>query len=218
MFYLFFLLTGLLSLSLLLSVIKSGRFKGWAKGLRIIIVVASVVAYTVLFVQKSVDEFLPNSLTVQVVNKLPFPLDFYLIKINDEADPDLRYETRHLGKIRNNHYRIDYLKMEASDEFWIAAYMGNKNLVYFSQHSVPNKNEDKIIEVQKWDKSITYDDDFTHFVIKDNNSSRKIDVFFNWINQPISVKANGNDLFTDLPLDEKEITIAPFSAKAVLSE
>ena len=33
-----------------------------------------------------------------------------------------------------------------------------------------------------------------------------------------SVKANGNDLFTDLPLDEKEITIAPFSAKAVLSE
>ena len=68
------------------------------------------------------------------------------------------------------------------------------------------------------DKSITYDDDFTHFVIKDNNSSRKIDVFFNWINQPISVKANGNDLFTDLPLDEKEITIAPFSAKAVLSE
>lgn len=77
---------------------------------------------------------------------------------------------------------------------------------------------DKIIEIQKWDKSITYDDDFTHFVIKDNNSSRKIDVFFNWINQPISVKANGNDLFTDLPLDEKEITIAPFSAKAVLSE
>ena len=77
---------------------------------------------------------------------------------------------------------------------------------------------DKIIEVQKWDKSITYDDDFTHFVIKDNKSSRKIDVFFNWINQPISVKANGNDLFTDLPLDEKEITIAPFSAKAVLSE
>ena len=150
MFYLFFLLTGLLSLSLLLSVIKSGRFKGWAKGLRIIIVVASVVAYTVLFVQKSVDEFLPNSLTVQVVNKLPFPLDFYLIKINDEADPDLRYETRHLGKIRNNHYRIDYLKMEASDEFWIAAYMGNKNLVYFSQHSVPNKNEDKIIEVENY--------------------------------------------------------------------
>ena len=150
MFYLFFLLTGLLSLSLLLSVIKSGRFKGWAKGLRIIIVVASVVAYTVLFVQKSVDEFLPNSLTVQVVNKLPFPLDFYLIKINDEADPDLRYETRHLGKIRNNHYRIDYLKMEASDEFWIAAYMGNKNHVYFSQHYVPNKNEDKIIEVQNY--------------------------------------------------------------------
>jgi len=28
--------------------------------------------------------------------------------------------------------------------------MGKKNLVYFSQHAVPNKNEDQIIEVKSY--------------------------------------------------------------------
>ena len=150
MFYLFFLLAVLLSFGLLFSVIKTGRFKFWANAFRIIIVSVSVVAYTYYFIQKSIDHFLEDSVTVQVINKLPFPLDFYIIKINEGSDPDLRYETRHLGSIRNNFYRIDYLKMDASDQYWIAAYMGKKNLVYFSQHSVPNKNEDQIIEVQNY--------------------------------------------------------------------
>lgn len=77
---------------------------------------------------------------------------------------------------------------------------------------------EKILEVQKWDKSIDYDDDFTHFVLKDKHSSRRIDVFFNWIDMPISVKALGDDLFTGSPVTEKEITIEPFGAKAVISE
>lgn len=150
MFYIFFLLVLFLSFSLLLSVIRTGRFQSWAKAFRIVIVAISVVVYTLYFVQKSLDQFVQDSLTVQVVNKLPFPLDFYIIKINDDSDPDLKFETRHLGMIRNNYYRIDYLKMEKSDQYWIAAYMGKKNLVYFSQHSVPNKNEDQIIEVQNY--------------------------------------------------------------------
>ena len=150
MFYIFFLLVLFLSFCLLFSVIKTGRFQSWAKAFRIVIVAISAVVYTLYFVQKSLDQFVQDSLTVQVVNKLPFPLDFYLIKINDDADPDLRFETRHMGMIRNSYYRIDYLKMEKSDQYWIAAYMGKKNLVYFSQHSVPNKNEDQIIEVQNY--------------------------------------------------------------------
>ena len=96
------------------------------------------------------DHFLENSLTVQLINKLPFPLDFYIVKINNASTPDLQYETRHIGKIRKDYYRIDYLKMEESDQFWIAGYMGKKNLVYFSQHAVPNKNEDQIIEVRNY--------------------------------------------------------------------
>ncbi|MBP3840402.1 MAG: hypothetical protein J6D35_05535, partial [Chryseobacterium sp.] len=52
--------------------------------------------------------------------------------------------------IRSNFYRIEYLDMSNSDEFWIAGFMGRKNMVYFSQHSVPNKNEDQIIEIQNY--------------------------------------------------------------------
>ena len=143
MFYLFFLLAVLLSLSLLFSVIKKGTLGLWAKLFRIFVVTASSILFAYLFFQKSVDHFLENSLAVQVINKLPFPLDFYIIKVN--TDSELKYETRHVGKIRNNFYRIDYLQMPKSDEFWLAGYMGKKNLVYFTQHSVPNKNEDQII-------------------------------------------------------------------------
>ena len=150
MYYLFFLLVVLLSFALLFSVIKTGRFGSWARAYRLVIVGLSVVVYSYYFIQKSIDHFVQDSMTVQVVNKLPFPVDFYLIKINDGSDPDFKFETRHLGIIRNNYYRIDYLQMDSSNQFWIAAYMGKKNLVYFSQHSVPNKNEDQIIEVQNY--------------------------------------------------------------------
>ena len=150
MFYLFFLLAVLLSLSLFFSVIKNGNLGLWAKVFRITVIAGSSLLFAYLFFQKSVDHFLENSLTVQVVNKLPFPLDFYIIKVNADSDSDLKYETKHVGKIRNNFYRIDYLQMPKSDEFWLAGYMGKKNLVYFTQHAVPNKNEDQIIEVQNY--------------------------------------------------------------------
>lgn len=87
---------------------------------------------------------------MQMINKLPFPLDFYLIKVNSEKDAPQNYETGHVGNIRSNFYRIEYLDMSSSDEFWIAGFMGKKNMVYFSQHSVPNKNEDQIIEIQNY--------------------------------------------------------------------
>lgn len=150
MFYLFFIIAVFLAIALLFSVIKSGTFKVWAKAFRIAVVAVSVVVFTILFVRKSVDQFLENSVTVQVINKLPFPLDFYVIKVNDSADIDSRYETQHVGKIRNNYYRLDYLQMANSKQYWLAGYMGNKNLVYFSQHSVPNKNEDQIIDVRNY--------------------------------------------------------------------
>lgn len=150
MFYLFVLLAILLSVALLFSLIKSGPFSSWAKAFRIFMVAIGTGVFTYLFIHKSLDQFRENSLTVQLVNKLPFPLDFYIIKINDTPDEELKYETNHLGKIRNNFYRIEYLQMEKSNEFWIGGYMGKKNLVYFSQHSVPNKNEDQIIEVRNY--------------------------------------------------------------------
>jgi hypothetical protein len=40
--------------------------------------------------------------------------------------------------------------MDQSDEYWIIGYLGKKNMVYFSQHAVPNKNIDQIVEVQNY--------------------------------------------------------------------
>ncbi len=150
MFYLFFFLVFALAFSLFLSVIKTGRFAAPAKIIRIVAVSGAIVAFSYYFVKKSIHSYLENSVTVQVINKLPFPLDFYIIKVNDEADQDLKFQTQHLGIIRNNFYRIDYLQMPKSDQYWLAAYMGKKKLVYFSQHSVPNKNEDQILEVRNY--------------------------------------------------------------------
>lgn len=150
MFYLFFLLFVCLCIGLFISVFKSGKFKTWVKIARIAIVTFGAALFTYYFITKSVLQFRPDALTVQVINTLPLPLDFYLVKINSDQDPDGKYETRHIGTIRTNFYRIDHLNMNSSDEFWIAGFMGRKNLVYFSQHFIPNKNQDQIIEVHNY--------------------------------------------------------------------
>lgn len=150
MFYLFFFLVFALAFSLFLSVIKTGRFALLAKLIRIFVVSAAIATFSYYFIKKSLHSYLENSVTVQVINKLPFPLDFYIIKVNEGTDPQIKFETQHLGIIRNNFYRIDYLLMPKSDQYWLAAYMGKKKLVYFSQHSVPNKNEDQILEVRNY--------------------------------------------------------------------
>lgn len=149
MFYLFFLLALLLAAALFSTVFKEGALRLLAKGFRIFVVCISLLIFTYFFVTRSLTPHAENALTVMVVNKLPFPLDFYLIK-QSNTESGNEYETRHLGNIRNEFYRIDYLNMEKADQFWIVAYMGQKNLVYFSQHAVPNKNEDQIIEVQNY--------------------------------------------------------------------
>ena len=134
----------------MLAVFRTGSFKTWTKAFRIFVVLAGIGIFTYYFVTKSLTKFRADALTVQMINKLPFPLDFYLIKINSEKDAPKVYETGHVGTIRSNYYRIEYLDMTNSDEFWIAGFMGKKNMVYFSQHAVPNKNEDQIIEIQNY--------------------------------------------------------------------
>ena len=150
MFYVFFLLFLSLCAGLMLSVFRTGSFITWTKAFRIFVVVAGIGIFTYYFVTKSLTKFRADALTIQMINKLPFPLDFYLIKINSEKDAPVVYETGHVGNIRSNYYRIEYLDMSHSDEFWIAGFMGKKKMVYFSQHAVPNKNEDQIIEIQNY--------------------------------------------------------------------
>ncbi len=136
-------------LSLILFKVKSGSIARWAKLFRIVTLVFSISVFTYWFIKKSAVAFVDNSVGLQVVNKLPQALDFYMINVN-KTDRSTTLELKHIGKIRPEYYRIEYLKMDKSDEYWIAGYLGKKNLVYFSQHSVPNKNIDQIVEVQNY--------------------------------------------------------------------
>ncbi len=135
--------------SLVFYKVKSGKVAKWAKLFRILTVVFSISFFAYWFIKKSAVAFVDNSVGLQVVNKLPQTLDFYLINVN-KVQSNIILEPKHVGKIRPEYYRIEYLKMDTSDEYWIVGYLGKKNLVYFSQHSVPNKNIDQIVEVQNY--------------------------------------------------------------------
>lgn len=136
-------------ISLFLSKVKKGKGAEWAKLFRIVTVVFSISVFTYWFIKKSAVGIVQDSVALQVINKLPQPLDFYVVTLNDTEVGKVN-ETRHIGKVRPEYYRIEYLKMDKSDEYWIAGYLGKKNLVYFSQHSIPNKNIDQIIEVRNY--------------------------------------------------------------------
>ncbi len=136
-------------ISLFLYKLKRGRGAEWAKLFRIVTIVFSISIFTYWFVKKSAVGIVEDSVALQVINKLPQPLDFYAVTINDSESGKV-IDTRHIGKIRPEYYRIEYLKMEKSDEYWIVGYLGKKNLVYFSQHALPNKNIDQIIEIRNY--------------------------------------------------------------------
>lgn len=149
MMFIIFIIFLALVLSLILFKVKSGRGAKWSKLFRILTVVVSISIFTYWFIRKSAVKIVKDSVALQVINKLPQTLDFYVININD-SDKDGIMEAKHIGKIRPEYYRTEHLKMNKSDEYWIVGYLGKKNLVYFSQHSVPNKNIDQIIEVQNY--------------------------------------------------------------------
>ena len=136
-------------LSLILSKVKSGKGAEWAKLFRIATLIFSISVFTYWFIKKSAVGVVNNSVGLQIINKLPQTLDFYVINVNN-LDKNEMHEAKHIGKIRPEYYRTEYLKMDKSDEYWIIGYLGKKNLVYFSQHSVPNKNIDQIVEVNNY--------------------------------------------------------------------
>lgn len=148
MFIVYIIFVALL-ISLFLFKVKAKKGREWAKIFPVVTVVFAISIFTYWFIKKSLVSIVEDSVALQIINKLPQPLDFYVINLNDpEADKIL--ETQHIGKIRPEYFRIQYLKMDKSDEYWIAGYLGKKNLVYFSQHSLPNKNIDQMIEVKNY--------------------------------------------------------------------
>lgn len=139
----------LLLVALILYGFRSQKKQLWNKIIRSVITISAAAYFTFWFVEKSLSQFLENSLAVQVINYLPQPVDFYIIRIQDGADAT-KYSSKHVGQIRPDFYRIEYLNMQKSNEFWVAGYIGKNKLIYFSQIAVPNKNEDKIIEVRNY--------------------------------------------------------------------
>ncbi|MCW3159898.1 hypothetical protein [Chryseobacterium oryctis] len=127
---------------------KTGKGAEWAKLFRIVTLVFSISIFTYWFIKKSTIGIIKDSVALQLINKLPQTIDFYVITLDEPTKG--AFDTKHIGKIRPEYYRTEYLKMDNSNEYWVVGYLGKKNLVYFSQHSVPNKNIDQIIEVQNY--------------------------------------------------------------------
>ncbi|MBN9337303.1 MAG: hypothetical protein J0I88_05565 [Chryseobacterium sp.] len=138
-----------LIVALFLSVFRSEKWNLWSKIVRAVITISAAAYFTFWFVERSLSQFLENSLAVQVVNYLPQPIDFYIIRIQDGND-NQRFSSKHVGQIRPEYFRIEYLNMQKSNEFWVVGYIGKDKLVYFSQVAVPNKNEDQIVEVRNY--------------------------------------------------------------------
>lgn len=145
--FILFILFIFLSISLILTWYKEGRMGLWSKIFRTLVCVAAVAFFSYWFFEKSVVRFRENAISAQIINKLPQTLDFYIILV--ERKPEKNYKTTHIGSIRNDHYRLEYLKMKNSEEFWVAGYLG-KNMVYFSQNMVPNTNIDPIVEANNY--------------------------------------------------------------------
>src|SRR5690606_4607636 len=125
----------LLCIAIVLSAVKYREQRLKVRLIRLGIVLISASFFTYWFVIKSYDQLVPDSMALQIINKLPQPVDFYAIKIDSSLTGPEQYELRHAGKIRSEHYRVEYLTMENSDQYWLAGYIGKKNLVYFSQHA-----------------------------------------------------------------------------------
>lgn len=120
------------------------------KTARIIIILGTVVFYGFYFVKDNVVQYADNLMEVKVINKLPQPLDFHVIRVKREKDKDTEYVQKHSGKIRPQHYRSEYLNMEKSNEFWIVGFLSKRELVYFTQHSVPSGNTTQVVEIHNY--------------------------------------------------------------------
>ena len=147
--FIIFIIFLALLLSLLLSKVKYGRVAEAVKIFRYITVAASISIFIYWFVKKSTVSIAEDALSLQVINKLPQSLDFYVIGVGGKGDTQT-IDTQHIGNIRPEYYRLESLKMTHSDEYWVVGYLGKKNMVYFSQHYVPNKNIDQVLEVNNY--------------------------------------------------------------------
>lgn len=147
--YIILLVFFLLMFSLVLSLVKQGRWYRKVFYFRWLVALFSLGVFAYYFTIKSLS-LESGAMSIQIINKLPQPVDFYLIKKENSPENMPTNKVRHLGKIRPEHYRLDYLEMKNSDEYWVVGFIGKKNLVYFTQHTIQNKNIDQIVEINNY--------------------------------------------------------------------
>lgn len=138
----------LLCLSLAFSKVRRNKRNNWIRFLRIYFVVSALLVFAYWFTSSSLSRFQPNSMVVQIMNRLPQALDFYIVKV-ENSEKKSKKILKHIGKIRPEHFRLEYLNMSNSSEYWVSGYLG-KNMVYFSQRWVPNRNMDQILEINNY--------------------------------------------------------------------
>lgn len=146
--YILFFLIVLQIFSLFLSLVKTGDYRRFSNYFRFLSTIFGILFFAYWFTQKSNGNFLEKSMSIQVINKLNQPIDIYAIKVIDKDKN--QFLSKHLGKIRSNHYQIEYFDMSNSNEFWVVGYIGKHDLIYFSQHAVQKKQEDQKIEIRNY--------------------------------------------------------------------
>lgn len=117
-----------LCLSLLLSTIRTGRLAISIKILRWVITIGGIAFFSWWF-SKKLSRLTDNSLSVQIINNLQQPIDFYTVRIN--KSPEAGDVVNHLGTIRSGYYRIEYFNVKNSDEYWLMGFIGKKSWYIF---------------------------------------------------------------------------------------
>lgn len=167
----------LLIVALLLTAIPTGASKKRARVVRILIVLLALSYYGYFFTERSLPPFKKEALSMQLINKLPQSVDFYIILVSEKSDPSERFEVIHPGKVRPEHYRLEYLQREGWEQYWIVGYLGKRNLVYFSQHAVVNKNMDQILEISTFmNQSIRLSERASELIKSSQSAYRNISV------------------------------------------
>ena len=64
------------------------------------ITISAAAYFSFWFIEKSVSQFLENSLAIQVINYLPQPIDFYIIRIPDYAPDNQKFISKYLCYFR----------------------------------------------------------------------------------------------------------------------
>ncbi|WKS95826.1 hypothetical protein [Riemerella columbina] len=144
-----FIILILLLLGLPASILGRTYFKGRLLIYRNLVTIVALAFYGYWLVKQSLLQPTGEGLAIQIVNKHPQTLDFYSIEVGEDERQQAVYHVEHWGNIRPEHYRVAYLPMKQSDEFWLVGFSG-KTLAYYTQHMVLNKNEDRYIEANHY--------------------------------------------------------------------